>query len=42
MIIEIVGGIMSDSLAILCDAAHMMSDVSGFVIQIVAIYIGKK
>jgi len=33
---------MSDSLAILCDAAHMMSDVSGFVIQIVAIYISKK
>jgi len=42
MIIEIVGGIKSDSLAILCDAAHMMSDVSGFFIQIVAIYISKK
>lgn len=42
MTIEIVGGIVAGSLAILTDAAHMLSDVAGFVISIVAILIGRK
>lgn len=42
MIAEIVGGIMSDSLAILSDAAHMLSDVGGFAISILSIWIGQK
>lgn len=42
MIAEIVGGIMSDSLAILTDAAHMLSDVGGFAISILSIWIGQK
>jgi len=42
MIAEIVGGFLSDSLAILTDAAHMLSDVAGFVISIFAIWIGQK
>jgi len=42
MIVEIAGGVMSDSLAILSDAAHMLSDVSGFVISLIAIWIGMR
>lgn len=42
MAAEIVGGIMSDSLAILTDAAHMLSDVGGFAISILSIWIGQK
>lgn len=33
---------MSSSLAILCDAAHQLSDVAGFVISFVAIHLTKK
>jgi cation diffusion facilitator family transporter len=35
--VELVGGIWSDSLAILTDAAHQFSDVAGFVISFIAI-----
>ena len=41
MIIEAVGGIYSDATAILADAAHMFSDVAGFMISFVSIYISK-
>lgn len=41
MIVEIVGGLISNSLAILTDAAHMLSDVGGFAISMVSIKIGK-
>jgi cation diffusion facilitator family transporter len=39
MIIEFVGGLLSNSLAIMTDAAHLLSDLAGFVISIFAIYI---
>jgi len=42
MIVEVIGGIASNSLAILTDAAHMLSDVGGFVISMVSIWIGQK
>ena len=42
MAAEIAGGIMSHSLAILTDAAHMLSDVGGFGISILSIWIGQK
>lgn len=42
LIAELVGGIIANSLAILTDAAHLTSDLSGFVISIIAIYIGRK
>ena len=42
MIIEIAGGVLSNSLAILTDAAHMLSDVTGFIISMVSIWIGQK
>lgn len=40
MAAEIVGGVMAGSLAILTDAAHLMSDVAGFGISIFAIWLG--
>jgi len=42
MIVEIVGGVLSGSLAILTDAAHMCSDVGGFIISMFSIKIGQK
>jgi zinc transporter 2 len=35
---EIAGGLISGSLAIMTDAAHMLSDVAGFMISYFAIY----
>jgi len=40
--VEIAGGILSASLAILSDAAHMFSDFSGFAISLISIYISKR
>jgi len=42
MMVEIIGGILANSLAIITDAAHLFSDISGFLISIFAICIGKK
>jgi cation diffusion facilitator family transporter len=39
---EIVGGYLSGSLAIITDAAHMLSDVAGFMISYFAIYMGSR
>lgn len=36
MIIEVVGGIYAHSLAIITDAAHLLSDVSGFAVAVLA------
>ena len=42
MAIEFTGGWISGSLAIMTDAAHMLSDVAGFMISYLAIYLGNK
>ena len=42
LIIEIIGGYISGSLAILADAGHMSSDLIGFFISIVSIWLGRK
>ena len=42
MCIEFAGGIISGSLSILADAAHMFSDVAGFMISYVSIYISRR
>jgi cobalt-zinc-cadmium efflux system protein len=42
LIAEIVGGILTGSLALLSDAAHMFTDVMALVIALVAIRIGKR
>jgi cation diffusion facilitator family transporter len=39
--VEVAGGILSNSLSIYTDAAHMLADFSGFAISIIAIWIGK-
>ncbi len=42
IICEIIGGLISNSLAILSDAAHLFSDLSGFIVSIIAMIIGKR
>lgn len=42
IIAEVVGGLIANSLAIISDAAHLLSDLSGFIISIFAMIIGKK
>jgi len=41
MLIEFVGGILANSIAIMTDAAHLLSDLFGFIISIVALNISK-
>jgi len=41
MIIQAIGGYIANATAILADAAHMFSDVAGFMISFVSIYISK-
>jgi zinc transporter 2 len=42
MIIEIIGGYLASSIAIMSDAAHLLSDLLGFLISIVSIYISRR
>ena len=42
MIIEIIGGYLANSIAIMSDAAHLLSDLLGFIISIISIYISRK
>lgn len=41
MVIEVIGGYLANSLAIMADAAHLLSDLAGFIISILAIYFAK-
>ena len=40
MVVEIAGGYIANSIAIMTDAAHMLSDVAGFMISYFAVYLG--
>lgn len=42
LVVELVGGIMAQSLALISDAAHMMTDVAALIIALMAIRIGKR
>lgn len=42
MIFEFIGGYISNSVAIMTDAAHMLSDVAGFFISIMSINLALK
>ena len=42
MCIEIIGGYLANSIAIMSDAAHLLSDFLGFIISILSICISKK
>ncbi|EOD09435.1 hypothetical protein EMIHUDRAFT_42691, partial [Emiliania huxleyi CCMP1516] len=39
MIAEVIGGIVAHSLAVMTDAAHMLSDVAGFLVGIMSLYL---
>lgn len=41
-IAEIIGGYLAGSLAIITDAAHLLSDCISFIVAIIAIYLSKK
>lgn len=40
MMVEVAGGFIANSLAIMTDAAHLFSDISGFFISIFSLLIG--
>ncbi|CAH1776282.1 unnamed protein product [Owenia fusiformis] len=42
MIAEIIGGVLSGSLALVTDATHLASDVLSFVISLIAIHVARK
>lgn len=42
MITELIGGLWSNSLALLADAGHMLSDVAALALALVALWIGSK
>src|SRR5688500_16520097 len=42
MIAEVVGGVLSGSLALISDAAHMLTDVAALAIALAAIRIGRR
>ncbi len=42
MCLEVVGGYVSESVSIISDAAHMFSDVSGYIIALGAAYLSTK
>jgi zinc transporter 2 len=42
MTAELIGGYISNSLAIMTDAAHLLSDLLGFVISLCALFIGQR
>lgn len=42
MVVEIIGGVLSNSTAIVTDAAHMCIDATSFIISLAAIYLGRK
>jgi Co/Zn/Cd efflux system component len=42
MLVEVVGGVMAHSLAIITDAAHLLSDVSGFAVAVLAAFWAKR
>lgn len=42
LVIEIIGGIWSNSLAILTDASHLLTDIAGFAIALLATIVAKR
>jgi zinc transporter 2 len=41
MTVEFIGGYLAGSLAVMTDAAHLFSDISGFSISILSLYLVK-
>ena len=41
MIVELVGGYIAGSLAVMTDAAHLLSDMAGFLMSLIAMSVGR-
>lgn len=39
---ELVGGYLAGSLAIMCDAAHLLSDCAGFLLALSALFLSRR
>lgn len=39
---EVFGGWLADSLAIMTDAAHLLSDIAGFVVSLIALIVARR
>ena len=42
MLLEITGGILSNSLAIVCDGFHLLTDLAGFIISLISTYLATR
>jgi Co/Zn/Cd efflux system component len=42
MVLEVIGGFLAGSVAIMTDAAHLLSDVTGFGISLLSIWLAKR
>jgi Co/Zn/Cd efflux system component len=42
MIAEIIGGVFANSLAIVSDAAHLLTDFAGFMISLFALWLASR
>jgi zinc transporter 2 len=42
MALELVGGFFANSLAIICDGFHLLSDLGGFVISLISTYLSSR
>ena len=42
MMIEIVGGLLANSLAVICDAFHLLSDLGGFIVSLISCYLATR
>jgi len=42
MMMEIVGGLFANSLAVICDAFHLLSDLGGFIVSLISCYLATR
>lgn len=42
LVLELIGGFMANSLAIMTDAAHLLSDITGFLISLTSMYLARR
>lgn len=42
MVVEVIGGLVTGSLALIADAAHMLTDAGGLVLALIAIHFGER
>ncbi len=42
IVIQVIGGLLANSIAILTDSAHLFSDIAGFAISIIALHLAQR